>query len=90
MTDGDARAPGAAYWLRVTAVTGAVASVLTVLLATPGGAPLVATLRNVLVHSTLMAGLCSTLTPWIRHRLRTADPLVQWAVTVPPLLGRSV
>ena len=91
MTSENLPALGAAYWLRVITVTGATAVVLTVLFGMHGGmTTLSTTLRTVLVHSTLMAGLCGSVMPWIRRRLRTAGPAVQWAVTIPTLLGVAV
>ena len=91
MTTEGGPALGAAYWLRVTAVTGATAVLLTVLFATYGGADtLFKTVRNVLVHSTLMAGLCGAVMPWVRRRLRNAGPAVQWAATVPTLLAVAI
>jgi two-component system, LytTR family, sensor histidine kinase AlgZ len=91
MAGGDGWTAGAAYWLRVLAVTGAAAIVLTVLfVAQAGTSTFTTTLRNVLVHSSLMAGLCGTTMPWIRRRLHTAGAAAQWAVTVPTLLAVAV
>ncbi len=78
----------AGYWLRVGAVSVATALLLTALLVSLGGTTRVPVLlRHALTHSVIMAGLCGALMPGIRHRLTNAGPIVQWAVTIPALLG---
>jgi signal transduction histidine kinase len=44
-------------------------------------------LRHALIHSVIMAALCGALLPPIGHRLVAAGPIVQWAATIPALLG---
>jgi uncharacterized coiled-coil protein SlyX len=78
----------AGYWLRVATVSVAAALLLTALLVAVGGRTTVPVmLRHALIHSAIMAGLCGALLPAIHHRLGTAGPAVQWAVTIPALLG---
>jgi signal transduction histidine kinase len=88
MTVQDCRRWGGAYWLRVGAVSAAAALLLTALLAAVRGATTIpVTLQHALVHSAVLAGLCGTVIPALRHRLAAAGPATQWAVTVPALLG---
>ena len=47
-------------------------------------------LKHSLVHSSIMAGLCGALLPGIRRRIAQASSWVQWAVTIPSLLGLAV
>ena len=44
-------------------------------------------LRHALVHSVIMAVLCGALMPWFHHRLGALSAALQWAVTIPALLG---
>jgi two-component system, LytTR family, sensor histidine kinase AlgZ len=78
---------GRDYWLRVAFVSVFAALLLTALLVSMGDtARIPVLLRHTLIHSTIMAGLCGALMPWIRHRLVAAGSVVVWAVTIPALL----
>jgi two-component system sensor histidine kinase AlgZ len=79
---------GRGYWLRVGAVSVAAALLLTALLVAVGGTTTVRVmLRHALIHSVIMAGLCGALMPPIGHSLAAAGPIIQWAATIPALLG---
>jgi len=78
---------GRAYWLRVGTVGITAALMLTVLLVSlDASARLPVVLRHALTHSIIMAALCGSLMPVIRHRFVTAGPRAQWAATIPGLL----
>jgi sensor histidine kinase YesM len=77
-----------AYWLRVAAVSLAAALLTTALLvARDPTASLPVVLWHALVHAATLAGLAGALVPAIRHRLGAASAAMQWAVTIPSLLG---
>lgn len=79
---------GRDYWLRVAVVSVAAALVVTALLGALSGMTGVPTmLRHALVHSAIMAVLCGALLPWLGHRLGALSAALQWAVTIPALLG---
>ena len=80
-----------AYWRRVAVVGLTTAVGLTVLFTVLGrttSAPVM--LKHSLVHSAIMAGLCGALLPGLRRRIVEASPLVQWAITIPSLLGLAI
>ena len=80
-----------AYWRRVAVVGLTTAVGLTVLFTVLGrttSAPVM--LKHSLVHSAIMAGLCGALLPGLRRRIAEASPLVQWAITIPSLLGLAI
>jgi signal transduction histidine kinase len=80
-----------AYWLRVAVVGLTAAVMLTALFGILGRTTAVPVmLRHSLVHSSIMAGLCGALLPGIRRRIAQASSWVQWAVTIPSLLGLAV
>ena len=81
---------GRDYWLRVGMVGVLAALLLTALLVSLDASARVAVvLRHTLTHSVIMAGLCGTLMPVIRHRLVRAGPVAQWAATIPALLAMA-
>jgi len=82
---------GPDYWLRVAVVSVAAALVPTALLGVlTGMAGVPSMFRHALVHSVIMAALCGALMPWFHHRLGTLSAALQWAVTIPALLGLAV
>ena len=77
-----------AYWFRVAVVGLTAAVLLTALFTILGRATAMPTmLKHSLVHSSIMAALCGALLPGIRRRISQASAWVQWAVTIPSLLG---
>ena len=77
-----------AYWLRVAVVGLTAAVLLTALFTILGRTTAVPVmLKHSLVHSSIMAGLCGALLPGIRRRIAQASSWLQWAVTIPSLLG---
>jgi two-component system, LytTR family, sensor histidine kinase AlgZ len=77
-----------AYWRRVAVVGLTTALGLTVLFTVLGRTTSVPVmLKHSLVHSSILAGLCGALLPGIRRRIAQASSWVQWAVTIPSLLG---
>jgi signal transduction histidine kinase len=90
MTTQDGHKHGRGYWLRVGTVGVLAALLLTALLVSlDASARLPVVLRHTLTHSVIMAGLCGTLMPVIRHRLVRAGPVAQWAATIPALLAMA-
>jgi len=77
-----------AYWLRVAGVGLTAAVLFTALFTILGRTTAVPVmLKHSLVHSSIMAGLCGALLPGIRRRIAQARSWLQWAVTIPSLLG---
>jgi signal transduction histidine kinase len=77
-----------AYWFRVAVVGLTAALMLTGMFTILGRTTAVPTLlQHSVVHSAIMAGLCGALLPGIRRRIAQARAWVQWAVTIPSLLG---
>jgi signal transduction histidine kinase len=79
---------GRAYWLRVLAVTAVTVVVLTALFAGAGLAgSLAGTLRDVVVHSAVMAALAAFGVPWLWRRLAPYGAATKWAVMFPFVIG---
>ncbi len=88
MTTEEPHRHGRDYWRRVAVVSVVAALVPTVLFGALSGMAGVPTmLRHALVHSAIMAALCGALMPAFRHRLCALSAALQWAVTIPALLG---
>ncbi len=74
--------PARGFWLRIALVIAGAATATTALRVVVGGGALVETLTHGVVYSACIGALCGAILPPVRHRVKVAGPVLEWAATL--------